>query len=98
MMFFYMENNRIDALKVKEYIGKKYFDIDFNEKTMSQAFERKYILDSEEEIKKFLIYLGYSKEGLNYYFENNLEQDIYYVVFTILSKSDLLNQLNGITF
>lgn len=93
-MFFFMNDHKIDSAKVIEYIGERYSDIYLNKQNLSTAFEKNSILTSDVEISSFLIYLGYSKEGITYYFEYDMAADIYYEVFTILSRCDLINYLN----
>ncbi|OJG90661.1 hypothetical protein RV15_GL001012 [Enterococcus silesiacus] len=89
-----MDNHKIDSAKVIKYISERYSDITLSEQNLSSAFEKNSILTSEVEISHFLIYLGYSKEGVAYYFEHDMAANIYYEVFTILSRCDLINYLN----
>ncbi|MGX7263217.1 hypothetical protein [Enterococcus crotali] len=89
-----MNNNEIDFAKVIKYIDERYSEIDLKEQNLSTAFEQKNILNSDVEISQFLIYLGYSEEGVTYYFEHDMAADIYYEVFMILSRWDLINYLN----
>lgn len=90
--YFFIGDIKIFPEKVNAYLQKEHIETAYG-KLFPKAFEEGRFWQSQAERTQFLSYLGFSEEGVEYYFDNGLETDLTYDIYTILSRTALFNEL-----
>lgn len=92
--YFYIGEVKIFPDQVTAYLNKEGI-LEKCGHSYTADFESEKFWQSNEEKMRFLMYLGFSEEGIGYYLENGLEKDVAYDVYTILSRTELYNELKS---
>lgn len=92
--YFYIGEVKIFPEQVNDYLKTKHIIEQFGD-SFAAAFEDEKFWGSSAERIDFLKYLGFSEDGVNYYLENELEHEVIYDIYTILSQTELYNTIKS---